>query len=493
MSFSATAQGLRLHHLQVENFMRVEAFSVDPEGNHVIISGENEAGKTSVLNAIFAALQGASSKTIPEPVRHGAPAGSVTLDLGDYIIVRHWTAKSTRLVVTARDGSRVTKPQQLLDGLLGRYALDPVAFLHRRPQDQVDDVLGLAGVEPPVARVAEITGERHEPLPGESADRYLHRLSADEVGLYYLRRREAHRVLDRKKAAIAEHRQAVLSAGPTEAPPSSTELINRIQELQAQNERRAALRAQADADKRDWAAKAAKLNELVDAKKRQDNAVVDLDRRIKALLEEKARAEEQVAVLEGRIENGRNIVLELQRDAERSANAVASVPDPAAELEATKRQLADSERAAKAFASRQASIDLLKRLAEEEDEATREHERLDKMLSLLRHARLHLLDDCDLGVPGLTVDDGELRLKGVPFRQASQAMQMRVACAVCMRQRPLLRLIRVDEAERIDSKGMKVLLEMADKHDWQVICARVADNSKLAVHIVERTEETVEV
>lgn len=244
---TATKADLCLHRLEISNFMRVTAFSVDAHGSHVVISGQNGSGKSSTLNAIWSALKGASARDTPEPVHQGKEKAVVRLDLGEYVVTRHWSAKSSRLVVTAADGSKIAKPQELLDGLLGKFSLDPVAFLDRRPQDQVDDVLSLAGVEPPVEKVLNILGDtaggevsQYMPRPGESADQYLLRLSADETGLVYGLRREAHRNVERKTAALSEQQQQLLAlGGPLAAREEQSSVAGTLAEIEA-------LQAQAD-------------------------------------------------------------------------------------------------------------------------------------------------------------------------------------------------------------------------------------------------------
>ena len=89
-------------------------------------------------------------------------------------------------------------------------------------------------------------------------------------------------------------------------------------------------------------------------------------------------------------------------------------------------------------------------------------------------------------VRGMSVGEGELLFDGVSFKQASMAQRIEVACAISMLQRPTLRLLRVDEAERLDSKTFKRLLELADAQNFQVFAARVRDGEALQIEIIER-------
>lgn len=488
MSATST-EPLHLHRLEISNFMRVSACTIDADGRHVVISGQNGSGKTSTLNAIWSTLKGASTRDTPEPVHQGKEKAQVRLDLGEYIVTRHWSGKSSRLVVTAADGSKIAKPQELLDGLLGKFSLDPVAFLDRRPQDQVDDVLSLAGVEPPVEKVLGIIGEtsggevsQYMPRPGESADQYLLRLSADETGLVYQQRREAHRNVERKSAALAEQQQQLNSLGgplgPKDDLASVAGTLKEIEALQAQAARRREAEAAAQRHQTILDASRSRLQALADQEKRLEGEIREFHRRIQD-------ATSELNTIRARQAKGADVVAEVESDLAEAKAVAASIPDPTERIGDLQIAVAEWERGSAKIARRRAAAEQLERLGCEAAAAEAEHQRIDLILDQLRSLRAHLLDGVDLGVPGLSIGSGELKLNGVSFRQASQAESIRVACAVAMRQQPRLRLLRVDEAERLDSNSMAMLLELADRHGWQVVCAKVADNKSISVEILE--------
>ena len=129
--------------LQVENFKRVQAVNIspDPEQPIVAISGKNAQGKSSVIDAIWAALAGAAAtrgtKTT-KPVKDGADKATVRVDLGDLIVTRTWNkAGKSTLTVTNADGAKYSSPQAMLDDLIGTLTFDPLAFTRLNPRDQV--------------------------------------------------------------------------------------------------------------------------------------------------------------------------------------------------------------------------------------------------------------------------------------------------------------------------------------------------------------------
>jgi hypothetical protein len=138
--------------LDAENFMRLHAVSIEPSGNVVTISGANASGKTSCLNAIAVALGGASVlKGTPQPIRRGENEAYIRVELDEIVVERHFTRKgedehTTRLVVTAKDGSRYSSPQQFLDERLGKLSFDPLAFANSDAKTQRQTLLNVVDV-----------------------------------------------------------------------------------------------------------------------------------------------------------------------------------------------------------------------------------------------------------------------------------------------------------------------------------------------------------
>ncbi|MGD8718379.1 MAG: AAA family ATPase [Candidatus Zixiibacteriota bacterium] len=138
---------MRIVELKANNFKRLVAVDITPEGDLVLLSGKNSSGKTSVLDAIWAALGGA--RACPgKPIREGAEKGEVRLVLDNGLVVeRTFTPNDSYLKVTSDDGrQKFTKPQDMLDALIGKIAFDPLAFARKRPKEQVVELLGVVDI-----------------------------------------------------------------------------------------------------------------------------------------------------------------------------------------------------------------------------------------------------------------------------------------------------------------------------------------------------------
>ena len=133
--------------LEAQNFKRLKAVRVHPnEKGLTIISGANAAGKSSVLDAIQAAI-GGKKATPQRPIKDGEKKGIVVAELDDLIVTRTFTPSGGTLVVTDRNGDKIGSPQAVLDKLFGALTFDPLAFARKSARDQLAEVKNIAGLD----------------------------------------------------------------------------------------------------------------------------------------------------------------------------------------------------------------------------------------------------------------------------------------------------------------------------------------------------------
>ena len=155
---------LKVINLKAENFKRLKAIDITPDGDVVFVGGKNAQGKTSVLDAIWAALGGGdAARAIKKPIRDGEDHASVTVDLGEYVVTRRWSKDDAgTLTVTAPSGARFSSPQKLLDEIVGAHAFDPLAFTRLPAKDQVAALLGLVDIDLDLDALAAERAEHYE-------------------------------------------------------------------------------------------------------------------------------------------------------------------------------------------------------------------------------------------------------------------------------------------------------------------------------------------
>lgn len=137
---------MRIIELRASAFKRLSAVSITPSGRVVEISGDNSSGKTSTLDAIWAAL-GGKDACPDKPIRTGEDSAFVSVLLGDteprLRVTRTFRLKegaeyTTDLKVEAADtGARFPSQQGVLDALVGAMCFDPLAFTRMKDEEQI--------------------------------------------------------------------------------------------------------------------------------------------------------------------------------------------------------------------------------------------------------------------------------------------------------------------------------------------------------------------
>lgn len=134
----------KIIRLAAENYKRIEAVEITPDGSIVTIAGKNGQGKSSVLDAITAALGGVDKRSTPKPIRDGADSAEIVLETEDLVVTRRFTkAGGSTLTVETHDGAKFPKGQAKLNDLLGKLSLDPLAFTQLSDREQRETLIDL--------------------------------------------------------------------------------------------------------------------------------------------------------------------------------------------------------------------------------------------------------------------------------------------------------------------------------------------------------------
>lgn len=199
-------ESIKINALELENVKRIRAVALKPTPTGLtVIGGDNNQGKTSVLDTIAWALGGDRYKP-SNPERDGSVIPpSIRITLSNGLIVER-TGKNSALKVTDPNGNR--HGQQLLNSFIEEFALNLPKFLESPNREKANTLLRIIGV-----------GDR------------LQNLERQETELYN-RRRVVGQEADRKKKFAME--MPMYPDAPTE-PVSALELIQRQQAILAIN------------------------------------------------------------------------------------------------------------------------------------------------------------------------------------------------------------------------------------------------------------------
>ena len=200
---------MKINKLEIENVKRVKAVKMEPSPNGLtIIGGNNNNGKTSVLDSIAWALGGESFRPT-NAAREGSvtpPYLKVTMSNG---LVIERKGKNSSLKVTDPSGQKAG--QQLLDTFVEKLAINLPRFMDASDADKAKTLLNIIGVGPKLAEL-------------EMKEKQI-----------YNERTAIGRIADQKEKFALE--QPYFPEAPSE-PVSAADLIKQQQDILARNAQR---------------------------------------------------------------------------------------------------------------------------------------------------------------------------------------------------------------------------------------------------------------
>lgn len=197
---------MKIARLEIENVKRIRAVRIEPSQNGLtIIGGENNQGKTSVLDSIAWALGGEKYRPSESKRKGSAIPPNLHLVMDNGLVVER-KGKNSDLKVTDPTGKK--GGQQLLNEFVEQLALDLPKFMEASGKEKADTLLQIIGV-----------GDRLLKLEETEKEKYNERLA---IG----------RIADQKEKFARE--QEYFPDAPDE-PVSAADLIKQQQEILARN------------------------------------------------------------------------------------------------------------------------------------------------------------------------------------------------------------------------------------------------------------------
>lgn len=108
---------------------------------------------------------------------------------------------------------------------------------------------------------------------------------------------------------------------------------------------------------------------------------------------------------------------------------------------------------------------------------------LTEQLESVRKARIGLLQNADLPLPGLSVEDGELLYQGEAWDCMSGADQLRVATAIVRRLNPKCGFVLLDKLEQMDLDTLREFGAWLEQEGLQAIATRVSTGGECSIII----------
>ncbi len=415
------AGSLRIVQLTAENFKKIRAIQIRPDGAMVSITGKNANGKSSILDAIWAAVAGADHIQA-EPIRRGETKARIRLDLGDIIVERRFTEKGSTLNVENVDGARYPSPQKMLDALVGELSFDPLLFTRQKPKEQFDSLRQIANVDWDFAA------------------------SDDAAKADYEKRAELNRQAKAERAAAAA---IVVFAGLPAEPIDEDELLDKFQN-------------------------AAQFNEAIAERQRLRQALEQRIAGIRVGMNNKIFRAEELRREADELVAGAGRDADVASDLQRGYDEASAIEEPLVldELRIALEKAKQTNIEIGQAATRQKKLDAAELL---EAKATG----LSMAMEARENAKNAAIQSAEMPVPGLGFGDGVVTFNGIPFDQCSSAEQLRVSLAIAMEANPKLRVIRIQDGSLLDSDSLAEIEAMARANEYQIWIERVDASGKI--------------
>lgn len=199
-------ESIKINKLEIENVKRIKAVKIEPTANGLtIVGGNNNQGKTSVLDSIAWALGGEKYRPSQAQREGSAIPPTLHIVMSNGLVVER-KGKNSSLKVTDPTGNKAG--QQLLNEFVEQLALDLPKFMESSGKEKTQTLLKIIGV-----------GDQLEVLDRKEKELYNNRLSIGQIA-------------DRKKKFADE--QPYYPEAPKELI-SPSELIKQQQEILARN------------------------------------------------------------------------------------------------------------------------------------------------------------------------------------------------------------------------------------------------------------------
>lgn len=473
---------MKITKIKIRNLFGVAETELD--GRSVEITGDNGAGKTSIIDAIRYALTNASEREYV--LRKGEREGEILIETDTGLHLNRKKRDGQTDYKSIKEGGReVSGPEAMLRTLFTPFQLDPVAFINMTKAEQNRAILNLIEFDWNLAWIREQFGELPEGIDYEqNILEVLHDIQS-ENGPYYGRRQDINREMRNKRAFVEDIANNIPSGYVAEHWERFDlgAAYRELEKVRAENskiERAKAFRAGYDAKKRGLEAEReiaiAAAEREIETERRQLTATIE---RLKAEL---IAAEEKVGTLSEKLA-GKTAVIDAQHaEALTKLDADTGIANQYADKEPV--DTTEMQEEAETAEAMKAHLNEYRRMMAMLDEVRALKEASDELTSKIELARTlpgEILRTATIPVEGLTVEDGVPLIRGLPISNLSEGEKLSLCVDVALSRPNALQIILIDGAEKLSDQNRNALYERCKAHGLQFIATRTTNEDELEV------------
>ena len=411
-------EGYRITELHISNIKRIKMVDITPQGDLVILEGENAQGKTSVMDSISYLLGG--KRLIPdEPIRKGETEGFAKAVIGDFEIIRKWSNPFTSyLNIKTKEGMSPGNPQTFLRERIGSFSLEVAELMNM-------------GKDERIAVFKKITGLNLGDL----------KTKHDKTMLL---RYDDNKILARLKGEIKNY----------EDLPDIKEGLD-IDELQKERKEKE------DANDK-YREKEAHITELIGNESGMQIDIQEGLEKLKLLQKEitdiQKANEEKIKASEGITQD----ITQENKDLE------SMVYWNLSEIDVKIKEAVEQQG--------------LKVKLERKDDIKVEIEIVEKMikkhndnLDKIKDEKTKRISDSAVPVEGITFDGVSIKYKEIEFEECSTAERIEMSIAIGIKENPKIRILLIRDGSAIGKATMEKIKQLAKKNNFQIWIERVSN------------------
>lgn len=475
-------EGITITKIEIKDFMGLKDVQFVPKKDLNIILGANKQGKTAILKAIKAALSGADSSYI----RQGADKAEILLDMGDITAKKTITHKSTKLEVVKKDGDisyAVKAPQTFLNGLIGDFSFDPIAFV--TADDRKEYLLKIFNPKITKEDLENVIDAGKLPKIDYSKDGLT--ILKDLETVFYNHRHAVNFQRDSNKKIYEEGMSQLQEYTPSDMPDIDT-LERKARDVKSQHdaailnnndikhavEKRQALHEKLKKQEGKFDEMPAEIGKEADKLRQEhDHALsvaVELNKQYEAVI---LHASELAEALSKK-EQQADIKCDIGQEIEGLKKEIYAIePDEPVDIESIHAQsekinasIKDINQKQLLHVKWQSAQDTKREL----EDYKAQSEELTKIIEILRKDLPEMITKkANMPITGLSFQGRDVLLDGISLDKLSSAEQIGVSIDFCkaLNKDATIKFLCLDKIESLDKESMQALFEMTQNDDWQ--------------------------
>lgn len=434
---------MKLTKLRVKNFEGLEQLEFAPSSGVTLVQGQNGSGKTSVLEAIRAAITNRADRA--RLVYDKAESGMILFELDSGIAGERSVTTDGKVAGSVKlygsDGTTITKAQGFLNSLSPSFSFNPLDFIDLRDDQQTKVLLDLIPMSISLPTLYKLGGGMIQGINYQ--EHPLRVLAAIEQHLMEVRRETGRSARDLE--GMAERLEKEVPADFNQEAFANFDLASAVETLES-------IKAN---------------DELVSFHRNQIT-----------------RIESQITSLEERLADLKKSLISAEKDLENAASL--DLPDPGSINTAISEYRQNSEYAAKLSQS--------KDVAQEAAVKRQEYTDLSERIDAVRAKPGELLASITLPVEGMAINaEGQVVINDLPISELSTGEKLTVAIQIAIATLGDLKIILVDGLEQLDPANQDFVLSKLAESGVQAFVAQVSDTDLTIITDYEKGDADDEI